>query len=334
MSQVSQRRDLGDPELIDAFAARVSTLDRLNMLLLLTYADHCGVGPGIWNDWKGTLLSDLYTKARARLLPDAGASTTQSPAGDRERALRQLEAEFPTSEVERHFALMPEKYTRATAGAEMVRHFRLLQGRGEGKLAAEWRPGEHCTELVVTAHDQPGLFARLAGTLTGQGLDILHVDLYTREDGVALDVFKVRQGADHAPVAPSRWPAIEAELVSALEGGYDVVAAVEKRRRSAPRRDRRPLVPPRVSFDSSSSATSSVLEVRAEDEPGLAFRIASVLAAHGLDIGFAKIATDKSHALDVFYVTGAEGGKLQPEERARVEAAVLAALDPRAGSRS
>ena len=77
-----------------------------------------------------------------------------------------------------------------------------------------------------------------------------------------------------------------------------------------------------------------MLEVRAEDEPGLAFRIASVLAAHGLDIGFAKIATDKSHALDVFYVTGAEGGKLQPEERARVEAAVLAALDPRPGSRS
>jgi [protein-PII] uridylyltransferase len=72
-----------------------------------------------------------------------------------------------------------------------------------------------------------------------------------------------------------------------------------------------------------------VIEVRAEDEPGLAFRIGSVLSAHGLDIAFAKIATDKSHALDVFYVTGAQGGPLDADERARVGAALVAALDPR-----
>ena len=88
---------------------------------------------------------------------------------------------------------------------------------------------------------------------------------------------------------------------------------------------------PAVRFDSTASAESSVVEVRAEDEPGLAYRIASVLSAHGLNIGFAKIATEKSHALDVFYVTDAAGAKLEREEMLRLEAALSAALDPREG---
>jgi [protein-PII] uridylyltransferase len=84
-----------------------------------------------------------------------------------------------------------------------------------------------------------------------------------------------------------------------------------------------------VSFDHRASATHTVIEVRAEDEPGLAYRIASSLRQGGLDIALAKLATDKSHAFDVFYVTTAAGGTLDAAESARVEAALVAALDPR-----
>jgi len=334
MSQISQRRDLSDPGLVEAFARRVATLERLDMLLLLTYADHCGVAPGVWTEWKGALLWDLYTRARACLVPAAPAAE-EGLGSPRERAAAQLRAESPGSEVERHFALMPERYLRATDAADMRRHFRLLQRRSERPLAAEWRPLPHATDLVVATPDHPGLFAALAGTLTAQGLDILAVDLYTREDGLALDVFKVRDVHDKGPVAPERWPAVETALASAVTGGHDVAAAVEKRRQGAPRRPRRrPLLRPRIAFDAQASAESTVVEVRAEDEPGLAYRIASVLSAHGLDITLAKVATDKSHALDVFYVTGTSGGKLDPPEAARVEAALLAELDPGRGLRT
>jgi [protein-PII] uridylyltransferase len=329
MSQISQRRDLTEPRLVEAFARRVSTVDRLNMLLLLTYADHCGVGPGIWNEWKGALLWDLYARTRARLGNDAGPADIQRPATARDEAASRLQTEFPPSEVERHFVLMPERYLRATGVDAMERHFRLVKELGEGTLAAEWRRDEHCTELVIASRDHPGTFAQLAGTLTANGLDILSVDLYTREDGLVVDVFKVRGAGDHGPVPAARRPAITDALRSAVEGRHDVAAAVEKWRRGWRRRSKRPLVRPAVRFDSLSSIESSVIEVRAEDEPGLAYRIASVLSAHGLDIGFAKIATDKSHALDVFYVTGAGGGKLDEEGMARVEAALAAALDPR-----
>jgi [protein-PII] uridylyltransferase len=334
MSQISQRRDLTEPGLVEAFARRVSTVDRLNMLLLLTYADHCGVGPGIWNDWKGALLWDLYTRTRARLTEDAGPADDVPRESARDEASRLLHDEFPASEVERHFALMPEKYLRATAPAEMARHFRLVQARGEAPLAAAWRAGDHGIELVVVTRDHPGLLAQMAGTLTAQGLDILSVDLYTREDGVVVDVFKVRDARDHGVVAVARRPAVEEVLRSAVEGRYDVAAGVERWRRGWRRRSKRPLVRPAVRLDSLSSAMSSVIEVRAEDEPGLVFRIASVLGAHGLNISFAKIATEKSHALDVFYVTDARGEKVDAEEMPRLEAALGAALDPRRETQS
>ena len=328
MSQISQRRDLTEPGLVEAFARRTSTVDRLNMLLLLTYADHCGVGPGIWNEWKGALLWDLYTRTRGRLSEDAGPVDEAPRESARDAASRQLVAEFPASEVERHFALMPEKYLRSTSAAHMVRHFRLVQSRGEAPLAAEWHGGDHCTELVVAARDQPGLLAQMAGTVTAQGLDILSVDLYTREDGLAVDVFKVRDARDHGAVAAARRPAVEQALRSAVEGRYDVAAGVERWRRGWRRRAKRPLVRPAVRFDSVSSATSSVIEVRAEDEPGLVYRIASLLSTRGLNIGFAKIATEKSHALDVFYVTDTRGEKLAEEQMLALEAALLAELEP------
>jgi len=174
----------------------------------------------------------------------------------------------------------------------------------------------------------------MAGTLTAQGLDILSVDLYTREDGVVVDLFKVREARDHGAVAAPRRPAVENALRLAVEGRYDVAAGVERWRRGWRRRPKRPLVRPAVRFDSLSSAMSSVVEVRAEDEPGLVFRIASVLSAHGLNISFAKIATEKSHALDVFYVTDTRGEKLAEEQMPALEAALLAELEPQGRAQS
>ena len=327
MSRISQRRDLREPGLIEEFARRVSTVDRLNMLLLLTYADQRAIGPRVWNDWTASLLWDLYERTRAHLTPSAWPAES---AGARERAVRQLEAEYPPSEVQRHFALVPDRYLRATEAADIVRHFRLLKRLEEAPLVTEWHAAAQATDLVVATRDHPGLFAQLAGTLTAESLDILSVDVYTREDGIALDLFKVRALPGPGPVPAERQAPIEEALRAAVAGGVDVAAAVERRRAAARLRRRRHLpTAPRVVFDAATSPQRTVIEVRAADEPGLAFRIASVLTASGLDIALAKIATDKSQALDVFYVTGSTGGPLSAEETRRVEGALLAALGPR-----
>jgi [protein-PII] uridylyltransferase len=123
---------------------------------------------------------------------------------------------------------------------------------------------------------------------------------------------------------------VEANLKAAIEDRYDVAAAVERWRARLPRRtwrrNARKLVAPTVRFDSEASAASTVIEVRAEDEPGLAYKITNTIAALAFNITFAKITTEKSHALDVFYITNARGQKLDAEEMQAVERALLDAL--------
>jgi [protein-PII] uridylyltransferase len=328
MSRISQRRDLREPGLIEEFARRVSTVDRLNMLLLLPTPDQRAIGPRVWNDWTASLLWDLYERTRAHLTPSARPARARKARG---RGL--VGSSRPNIRRARCSATSRSCRTATSAPRrrrDIVRHFRLLQRLAETPLVAEWHAAAQATDLVVATRDHPGLFAQLAGTLTAEGLDILSVDVYTREDGVALDLFKVRALPGQGPVPAERQAPIEEALRAAVAGGVDVAAAVESRRAAARLRRRRHLpTAPRVVFDAATSAQRTVIEVRAADEPGLAFRIASVLTANGLDIALAKIATDKSQALDVFYVTGDAGGPLSPEETRRVEGALLAALGPR-----
>ena len=339
MSQLSQQRDVTEPGLAEAFARRMGTLDRLNQLMLLTYADHCGVGPGIWNDWKASLLWTLYGYTRPHLPGGERRRKPRNGGAALEEARKTLVADFPGADVDDHFAQMPPRYLGTTDAGRMSRHFRLLRSLGGRAALAEWQDieGSGATELTMIAGDRPGLFASLAGTLTAHGLDILSVDVFTRRDGRALDTFRVSELQAQRPVLPERRERIGRALVEAAVGRLDVAEAVARWREKA-RRPRklwgRAVKEPRVRFDLEASATSTVVEVRAADQPGLAYTLAHTLSGLGLDIRFARIATEKALALDVFYVTDAEGRKLAPEVRLEVEEALLNALGTKSRIRS
>ena len=330
MSQLSQQRDVTEPGLAEAFARRVGTLDRLNQLLLLTYADHRGVGPGIWNEWKASLLFGLYGRTRPHLPGGERRQRARNGSAARESARAALLADFAAADVDEHFAQMPARYLGTTDAGRMERDFRLLRSLGDRPAVFEWRDFEEgFTELTVAARDRPGLFASLAGTLTAQGLDILSVDVFTRRDGRAIDTFRVTEQQAHRPVNEERRERIAKALGEAADGRLDVEAAVERWRAKARRPRRlwgRAVKEPRVRFDLEASKTATVVEVRAADQPGLAFTLAHTLSGLGLDLTFARIATAKALALDVFYVTDRMGRKLSPEARAGVEEALLGAL--------
>src|SRR5262249_9822957 len=250
----------------------------------------------------------------------------------RSRAVSELQAAFPAEEVDRHFALLPERYRRTTDAARLVRHFHLLRKGRDVPAAFDWTelPGSPWTELTVTARDRPGFLADVAGTLTSNGIDILSVDLFTREDGVVLDTFRVGVVRGARPVEPDQRARIEAALVEAIAGKLDVERAVEKWRarnpRRVPRHRSRTAREPVVRFDQEASAVATVVEVKAPDEPGLVYTLAKTLASVGLDISFARVATSKALAVDVFYVRGGDGRKLGSEAMAAIEEVLLRAL--------
>jgi [protein-PII] uridylyltransferase len=336
MAQAAFRRDLTEPRVAQEFAAEVGSLPALNMLLLLTYADLNGVGPGVWSEWKGALLRELYRKARAHLTAaEPPADEVREFAHYKEQVITSLAGELPQSEVERHLALLPERYRRTSRPEEAAAHLRLIAKLGEDAFGRQWRQLDGAsTLLTVCARDRPGLFADIAGTLAAQGIEILAAEVNTRDDGVAIDVFALRAAATGQAVEEYRTAAIERHLRDAVRGDSDVAAAVERwrthnapRRRNAPAQARRRKLP-HVVCDNEASPSATMIEVRAPDEPGLAYKIAGTLVGLGLNIVCAKIATEKSDALDVFYVTDPGGAKLAAPSMRAAEAALSAQLLP------
>lgn len=332
MSHIAQRRDLSDEKVISDFAAQVGTVENLNMLCLLTYGDINGVGPAVWNEWKDALLWELYTKARAVLLPEEEGGSDVEPL--RARIARMLASEVDQDEVRKHFKLLPDDYARFTPPQIIIEHIRLVASLNSRRVKTSWRVNTQtrCTDLHLCARNRRGLFAAVTGTLTAQGVNILSVHLNTRTDGFAIDSFKVRDTAGEPISDPVRWEQIDNELKRALGGDLDIEAAVEKRLRSqttskfSSKRKMLSAAPTRFSWDNYSSNKSTILEVRTGDRLGLAYKIASTLAALDLDIVFAKVATEKHLALDIFYVTNAAGEKLKDDELLSVEDALRQAL--------
>jgi [protein-PII] uridylyltransferase len=342
MAHLSQRRDVREPRLAKKFAAEMGSVDALNMLLLLTYADLNGVGPGVWSAWKGTLLLELYQRTRALLLlasgvDDAPSSPALAAARLKEEVFRFLEGKLARSEVERHFALLHERYARSTPAAQVASDLALIEQLRDRVICFRWLPGTSAaTELTIAARDRRGLFADLAGALAAQGIEILSADLNTRGDQIALDHFVLRDGSTRRAVEEHRLASLERALSAAATGASDVAALVERwRTRHAPRRPKISLASrrarPTVYCDNEIAEAATVVEVRAADEHGLAYKIASLLTSFGLDIDCAKIATEKSDALDVFYVTSAKGTKLSAAEIAALTAALSESLALDAG---
>ena len=67
MSSTAFKRDLADPKTIEDFVHQVQSPERLRLLLILTVVDIRAVGPGIWSEWKRTLLRTLFEAAEERL---------------------------------------------------------------------------------------------------------------------------------------------------------------------------------------------------------------------------------------------------------------------------
>jgi [protein-PII] uridylyltransferase len=331
MSQISQRRDLTDEKVIRDFAARVGTVERLSLLTLLTYADVNAVGPGVWNEWKDSLLWELYQRTHAVLAPlEENEQAHQSLI---ELLVKSLASELSEEEVRGHLALLPREYARFTPAGTIAEHLRLANRQLSQPVRTSWKLDltTRSTDLHLSTHDRRGLLASVTGALAAHGVSILSLQLNTRADGLVVDSFKVVDAAGEPIVDPSRWQQLDATIQRSLRGEFDVATAVARRLRAQGstrlrKRHLRQASPPQFGWDQQTSEKSTILEVRAGDRLGLAYRIASTLTGLGLDIVFAKVATEMHLALDIFYVVDAAGGKLPDASLPSIEGVLHEAL--------
>ncbi|MEW5974833.1 MAG: [protein-PII] uridylyltransferase [Acidobacteriota bacterium] len=317
MGHVSQRRKLDDPHTVAEFVKCIDRPDTLNLLLLLTYADACAVGPGVWTEWKDAQLWELYHRAYDQLMfgEDGEAAIRSEADRIQHEVAERLKEEVELSAVVEHFRMLPERYALYTSVDQIAAHIRLARRLDKVAAAFEWveRPGKGYADLLVVTRDRPGLFAMIAGALSAFNLNILSAQLNTRRDGLVLDQFQIG-GRGHR-LEDADYSRVERLLKRVLDGEIDIAQYLRTHLKRGSLRNEGPSVAPRIRIDNNVSPSATVLEVQAEDRLGLGYRIARTLAQIEVEILFAKLATEKSHAFDVFYVQERKGGKIQSEDR-------------------
>jgi [protein-PII] uridylyltransferase len=150
----------------------------------------------------------------------------------------------------------------------------------------------------------------VAGALTVSGLDVQEANLFGTADGLALDVFRA---ADPFGRIDDDGGRVERTIEQALADGRDLAARVDERRRAYSDARSSP-GPVRVEVDADASETDTVVEVYADDDVGLLYRLASALADLALDVRVAKVATQGERVVDVFYVRDPTGHKVDDEQ--------------------
>jgi [protein-PII] uridylyltransferase len=317
MSSFAQKEDLGDPEAIRRFAARVGNERNLTALYLLTVADVRGTSPKVWNAWKGKLLQDLYTltvRALGGRAPDAGAVIESR----KRQALTQL-ALFPAPH-ESHEALwntlQVSYFMRHDAGDiawhthHLARHAHTAAGTEVQAPAAppaivvraRLSPVGEGLQVLVYAKDRADLFARICGYFDRASFSILDAKIHTTGDGYALDTFQavsLLSVEDYRELIGE----VEAKLPPAIESQAALPAPrlgrMSRRVKSFP-------IAPRVDLRPDEKAQHWLLNVTASDRVGLLYSIARVLGSHQIDVELAKITTLGERVEDTFLLQGAQ----------------------------
>ena len=273
MSETAQKRDLGDPRTIAAFARVVGEPERLRALSVLTVADIRAVGPGVFNAWKGQLLRQLYTSTESVFRGGRASDFVIDTADDVQQALADAARLRLTRLVGERAAPwargMEDAYFVAFPTRQQAEHFALAERAAElgaaasARLMADW----NAVEVAVAARDRRGLFADLAGAMAASGANIVGARVYTSALGGALDVFSIQDGSG-APFGEIDHRALD-RLVVALEDAGREGGPTPEPRKPPLGRSAAFTVSARVTIDNDASDLATVVEVSGRDRPGL-----------------------------------------------------------------
>jgi [protein-PII] uridylyltransferase len=318
MSTIAQSRDIADPGTIEAFARVVQSLERLKLLLVLTVADIRGVGPGVWNGWKGQLLRSLYYETEPVLAGGHTRIERKHRVAAAQRDLRGALGHWPVDEVERLIARHYPAYWIKVEPIRKARHAELMRRAEPGKLAVDILTDafRSVTELTIFVPDHPRLLATIAGACAAAGANIVDAQIFTTSDGHALDSIFVSREFAREDDELRRADRVVETIAKALDGRLKLGQAVAERAARRPR-PKAFAVAPEVLVNNAWSDLFTVVEVSGLDRPGLLYDLTKALSDLKLDIGSAHVATFGERAVDVFYVTDLTGQKVTDERRQR-----------------
>ena len=293
-SHTAQKKDLADPATIAEYAARFPQRDYLDYLYLLTIADIRATNRNLWNNWRASLIHNLYRQTRHLLEHQEHSLHTRHQA-ERERAKTLIKNAQPAA-IDALWANLPDAYYLGESAEHIAAKTEHLLARGDAhavSLSADYPP-----RLIISSpYPADILFARVTHYLEKHNHNIHEARLYsTLDHRLTIQQYTLD---DTPPPAP--------DLAADLEHH------IADDRPPPPLSARLPkpayrymTVPAHVNITHDPDHERTTLELACKDRHGLLSHISRILLAHHIHISHAKIGTYGEKVEDTFHLTDSE----------------------------
>lgn len=307
MEQVAFRRNLNDPATLNKFASIFPSIQTLDLLYLLTYADLSAVSPVVWTEWKSDLLYELFQKTRTML--EERLSGEELLVASRDEILNNKTNEYSHS-VKKHIELIDDLgYLNLYTQEEINQHVKQIEN-GE-HISVFFKTNGGYTNVTVITKDSRSLLSKLCGALSINDLNIHDANIFTRNDGIVIDSFNVTDYRTHKIVDEIRYKKIKTDLTLAVENELAIGTAFKKIESKWRRFENRLFnIASKIKIEFERHDKYTIIDVFAPDKLGLLYQVTKRMNELGLSIFFAKIATKGDDVVDAFYVLNNKGNKI------------------------
>ncbi|MCH1914414.1 HD domain-containing protein [Leptospira noguchii] len=325
MSELSSKRDIGDPKLILDFARIVGSRERLRKLYILTVIDTKSVGTGVLTNWKSAILNTLYQNTIPYLAGDS-KDNFEETGPTREIQLENLKnyliykedlsETISRSIVEFANQVAPSSYLNTVSNRKILRNFKSIGTLAQNPVLRTIFETEQDPAFVtidVVTSNQPEILLDLSCAISSEGLSLLGMKSYTLEE-YWITTVQLTDSTGGGNIPQGKLDRIENKLKSISSGNLKRESIAFQRTDWNPRKPTpESIVNRSVQFYNEDLPDVTIMEVRMPDVVGLVYRILQIILYLDLKVRYLRVSTSADYAYDSFYLQTSNGCKLEDQ---------------------